>query len=150
MVCNKCNNSIPEQRVKLGYKQCTQCSDAEKYGFINIINHKTGNTIQVLPREHAAEINKKGDRKRFGTVLKGGSKNTNYNPRNIQYGCSVTSIGNEALFEEVGKRVMCTFENDGYEFACTQIEKEVDNFNINKFQAAKLKNIIIHLNKLKS
>jgi hypothetical protein len=140
-----CGYHIPDARVKLGFKDCVSCSSQEKYGFINIINHKTGNTIQVMPREQAENINKVGDRKRFGTILKGGSKNTNYNPKNIKIGCSVSFVGSKINFEESGKRVMNIFENDGKQKAFEQIEREMKNLNIDKHQASKLKQIISFL-----
>lgn len=137
-----CGQHIPNARVKLGFKECTSCSSQEKYGFINIINHKTGNTIQVMPREQAANINKVGDRKRFGTILKGGSKNNNYNPKNIKVGCSISFIGSKVNFEESGMRVMNVFESDGKEKAFEQIEREIKNLHIDKSQAFKIKQII--------
>ena len=78
-LCSKCDVEIPLKRAKMGYLDCVKCSDVESYGFVNIINHKTGNTVQPMPKKQADIINKFGDRKRFGTVLKGGSKNDTYN-----------------------------------------------------------------------
>jgi len=46
----KCNNIIPEGRLALGYKVCVNCSTVERYACAPIINHKTGNTIQVMSR----------------------------------------------------------------------------------------------------
>ena len=43
-----CGNIIPKKRVEMGYKVCVECSTTEKYGCIDIIYHKTGNTIEIL------------------------------------------------------------------------------------------------------
>lgn len=137
-----CGSEIPTERQKLGFKQCVSCSSQEKYGYVNITNHKTGNTIQVVSQEQAALIRKVGDRKRFGTILKGGSKNDTYNPKNIKYGCSTSFVGSDANFEEVGRRVMIEFENSGKQAAYDLIDHEVTKLNINKYQGTKIKRII--------
>ena len=44
----KCTKIIPAGRVGLGYKTCVDCSTTELYSYIPIIEHKTGNTIQIV------------------------------------------------------------------------------------------------------
>jgi hypothetical protein len=66
----RCNVEIPQIRVKLGYKTCVACSTTEAYGCINITYHKTGNTIQIMPKEQAARIRKLTERRGYGTMLK--------------------------------------------------------------------------------
>jgi hypothetical protein len=66
----RCNVEIPQIRVKLGYKTCVTCSTTEAYGCINITYHKTGNTIQIMPKEQAARIRKLTERRGYGTMLK--------------------------------------------------------------------------------
>jgi len=69
MKCIKCENIIPEGRVKLGYKVCVQCSTVEQYGCAPVINHKTGNSIQIMSSQDAARIAKLTRRKGYGTML---------------------------------------------------------------------------------
>ena len=69
MNCIKCNTIIPEQRVKLGYKVCVQCSTVEQYGCVPITYHKTGNSIQIMSSSDAARIAKLTRRKGYGTML---------------------------------------------------------------------------------
>ena len=69
MNCTKCNNIIPEPRVKLGYKVCVQCSTVEQYGCVPITYHKTGNSIQIMSSSDAARIAKLTRRKGYGTML---------------------------------------------------------------------------------
>ena len=68
MIC-KCNNIIPPGRVKLGFSVCVQCSDVEPYGCAPLINHKTGNSIQIMSSSDAARIAKLTRRRGYGTML---------------------------------------------------------------------------------
>ena len=65
----KCNNIIPIQRVNLGYKTCVECSTVEQYGCAPLINHKTGNSIQIMSQSDAAKIAKMTQRRGYGTML---------------------------------------------------------------------------------
>ena len=66
----KCKNIIPKPRVKLGYKVCIGCSTVEQYGCAPLINHKTGNSIQIMSKSEAAKIAKMTQRRGYGTMLK--------------------------------------------------------------------------------
>ena len=52
----KCKNIIPEGRLRLGFKACVNCSSVEAYGCAPVINHKTGNSIQIMSSEDAKKI----------------------------------------------------------------------------------------------
>ena len=69
MKCNKCDNIIPYGRVKLGYKVCVNCSTTEQYGCAPVINHKTGNSIQIMSSSDAARIARLTRRRGYGTML---------------------------------------------------------------------------------
>lgn len=143
MNCN-CGNNIHPKRVNLGYKTCTECSTTERYGSVNIINHKTGNTVQVMSKEQAISINKVGDRKRFGTILRGGSKSTAYNPKKLSGGscCSIAYTGTKETYEMVGKEAMLTLDYLGYDDAVKYIQKQVQDCMINNMQASEIKRIL--------
>ena len=64
----KCNHNIPQARLDLGYKVCVECSTEEKLGCIDTINHKTGNTVQVMSREDADKASKLTKRAGFGIL----------------------------------------------------------------------------------
>lgn len=66
----KCKNIIPDGRVNLGYTVCVSCSTVQRYGCAPLINHKTGNSIQIMSSEDAAIIAKMTKRKGYGTMLK--------------------------------------------------------------------------------
>ena len=69
MIC-KCKNIIPNVRVNLGYNTCVECSTVEQYGCAPLINHKTGNSIQIMSQSDAAKIAKMTKRRGYGTMLK--------------------------------------------------------------------------------
>tara|TARA_R110002020_G_scaffold424735_1_gene633973 strand:+ start:1091 stop:1321 length:231 start_codon:yes stop_codon:yes gene_type:complete len=66
----KCGSNIPQGRLNLGYKVCVNCSTVQRYGCAPVINHKTGNSIQILSSEDAAAIAKLTRRRGYGTMLK--------------------------------------------------------------------------------
>ena len=66
----KCNDIIPQARLDLGYTSCVRCSNTEPYGCISLTYHKTGNTIQILPKAQAQRIRKLTERRGYGTMLR--------------------------------------------------------------------------------
>ena len=48
----KCTHKIPKARLALGFSTCVDCSTEEKLGCIDTINHKTGNSIQIMCTFH--------------------------------------------------------------------------------------------------
>lgn len=65
----KCGDSIPQGRVDLGYRVCVNCSTVERYGCAPLINHKTGNSIQIMTQAESAQIAKMTRRRGYGTML---------------------------------------------------------------------------------
>jgi len=149
MHCTTCNAPIPQKRFELGFRDCVSCSDVETYGCVNIINHKTGNTVQPLPKSQAAAINKIGDRKRFGTVLKGGSKSTTYNPgKEIKHGCSTVFVGSNENYHIAGEQAMKLLDTKGTDAALLFLDKQVKEYYISGSQAFKLKRLINQISNL--
>lgn len=140
MKCISCNTELPNVRISLGYKECTSCSTIDSYGCVDIVYHKTGNTVQVMSKEAAASVNKH-KRRGFGTMLKGGSKTSTYSPKNTKFGASTTVIGNEVTFNKVGEECMKLLESNGIDSVFSYIDKAVRNYEINVNQAFKLKRI---------
>ena len=66
----KCGNDIHPVRIKYGYNNCVACSTVERYGCAPVINHKTGNSIQIMSRQDAIHIAKLTRRRGYGTMLK--------------------------------------------------------------------------------
>ena len=140
----KCNHKIPQARLDLGYTTCVACSTEQKLGCIDTINHKTGNSIQVMSREDADKASKLTKRAGFGTLrsLRGGStvKRTK-----IEYGCRLTNIGSDKLYEQVGKQYMDYLEVDS-NIADRFLDRALDNFEISQLQYNKIKQICYRLN----
>jgi hypothetical protein len=66
----KCGSEIHPKRFELGYKTCIRCSSEEKKAGIQVINHKTGNEIQIVDQKTAEEFNFLANRSSFG-IMKG-------------------------------------------------------------------------------
>tara|TARA_R110000868_G_scaffold268036_5_gene527298 strand:+ start:1644 stop:2078 length:435 start_codon:yes stop_codon:yes gene_type:complete len=132
---------MPKARVALGFVHCTDCSEVETYGCVDIVYHKTGNTVQVMSKQQAAAVNKHA-RKRFGTVLKGGSKSTTYNPKGIKKGCSTSFVGSKGCYDEVGEMMMNLLDAKGFDTASIYVDKQVQSFTISGSQAFKLKQLL--------
>ena len=71
MSCIKCGGDMPLLRfAKYGYRSCTNCSTTERVGGVPITNHKTGNTIQIVPKHIAENLIRLSQRQGYG-VCKG-------------------------------------------------------------------------------
>ena len=68
MFCSKCNKEINPLRLKVlpSTKVCVKCSQVKRLGCVPINSHKTGNTIQILPHDMAASMNKNCARSGYG------------------------------------------------------------------------------------
>ena len=49
--CKVCDKQIDDQRYHLGYTECVECSDTEKYSAHTVYPHKTGGYVQPEPRQ---------------------------------------------------------------------------------------------------
>lgn len=137
----KCGKLIPEKRVEMGYKNCVDCSTVEKYGSVDIIYHKTGNTIEILPAEDARKINELTKRRGFGSMaaMRGGSGGGG-----ISVGASRT-YPTRADFDKVGNEAMKEYEDFGIEEALKVIESYYSKEKITPLQRKNLIAIFEHL-----
>ena len=110
MNCKNCGCGLPTKRIELGFKQCVNCSTVETYGTVDIVYHKTGNTVQHVDKETANQINKLSRRPGFGSNLgrigKGGVKEFS---RKIEIGCNNNTIGSDGLYQKVHDKVELLF-----------------------------------------
>jgi hypothetical protein len=141
----KCNHNIPQARLDLGYKVCVECSTEEKLGCIDTINHKTGNTVQVMSREDADKASKLTKRAGFGILrsMAGGSSQ-----RKTKYkydGCSTTYVGNDVMFEQIGKTYIDFLDVDK-EIAERYLDRALDNAELSQLQYNKIKMLCHSLN----
>ena len=59
----KCGVTIPQARLNYGYRTCVRCSTVKTYSYVPIIEHKTGNTIQIVSQELSELVHKSWRRK---------------------------------------------------------------------------------------
>lgn len=64
-VCLKCDNTLFDHRVHLGYTECTDCSDEEKYSAHQVYPHKTGGYVQPIKKSQSDNL-KRLDRRSVG------------------------------------------------------------------------------------
>ena len=46
--CSKCDATMPDERVHLGYRECVSCSEVEPYSAHVVYPHKTGAFVQPV------------------------------------------------------------------------------------------------------
>ena len=49
--CVKCDATMPDERVHLGYRECVSCSEVEPYSAHVVYPHKTGAYVQPVSSE---------------------------------------------------------------------------------------------------
>jgi hypothetical protein len=141
----KCTHNIPKQRLALGYTTCVECSTEEKLGCIDTINHKTGNSIQVMSRAEADQAVKLTKRAGFGT-LRAITKGSSQRKTKYQYdGCSTSYVGNDNMFEHIGKTYIDYLDVDK-DIAERYLTRSLDNFEISQLQYNKIKQLCYKLN----
>ena len=141
----KCTHNIPKQRLALGYTTCVECSTEEKLGCIDTINHKTGNSIQVMSRAEADQAVKLTKRAGFGT-LRAITKGSSQRKTKYQYdGCSTSQVGSQELYEHIGKTYIDYLDVDK-DIAERYLTRSLNNFEISELQYNKIKQLCYKLN----
>ena len=132
----KCNKIIPSARVALGYYTCVECSTEEKLGCIDTINHKTGNSIQVMSRSDADQASKLLKRAGYSTLRALSGKSV-MPKRKILHGCRLTNVGSEELYQKIGKQYLDFLEVDQV-IADEFLVRALDNYEISQLQYNKI------------
>ena len=141
----KCNHNIPQARLDLGYNVCVDCSTEEKLGCIDTIHHKTGNTIQVMSREDADKASKLTRRAGFGILRSMSGGKSSQRKAKIINGCSTTYVGNDVMFEQIGKTYIDFLEVDK-NIAERYLDRALNNLEISQLQYNKIKLLCYNLN----
>ena len=63
--CTKCEIEIDDHRFHLGYTECVDCSETEKYSAHTVYPHKTGGYIQPVEKSQSDNL-KRMDRRSTG------------------------------------------------------------------------------------
>ena len=132
----KCNKIIPSARVALGYYICVECSTEEKLGCIDTINHKTGNSIQVMSRSDADQASKLLKRAGYSTLRALSGKSV-MPKRKILHGCRLTNVGSDELYNKIGKQYLDFLEVDQV-IADRFLVRALDNYEISQLQYNKI------------
>ena len=144
MNCIKCKENIDTRRLKAlpKTKVCVNCSTAEAVSCVDVIYHKTGNTIQIMDKESADKINKLAKRSGFGIMagMKGGSGGAT----------KITSLGNVAVwrvpteedYQRALKRVGELIDLENREKCLKYAQQQYDSKLINSKHLFNLRTII--------
>ena len=140
----KCGSQIPEIRTKLGYKVCVECSTEERVGCIDVVYHKTGNTIEITDKETAEKIRKLSRRNASGIMvgMKPSAKSMTYQPSskiNVQRLLARAVIADPAQFELDGAQAWEILERDGFEAAVAWLGKRVRDLWITPVQMGRIR-----------
>ena len=65
--CFKCDKQIGDYRYHLGYTECVECSDTEKYSVHQVYPHKTGGFVQPVSKDTSKNL-KRLDRRSTGNT----------------------------------------------------------------------------------
>ena len=63
--CSLCEKDLADERIHLGYKECLDCSEVDKYSSHTVYPHKTGGYIQPMSVEQSDNL-KRLDRRSVG------------------------------------------------------------------------------------
>ena len=63
--CSLCEKDLADERIHLGYTECLDCSEVDKYSSHTVYPHKTGGYIQPMSSEQADNM-KRLDRRSVG------------------------------------------------------------------------------------
>lgn len=144
MKCNKCKSEIPQKRLDLGYNTCVNCSTIESYGCVDIVYHKTGNTVQPMDKSSAEQINKLSRRSGFGVMR--GMLSGKTPKRKVKLGANIRVplqiVESEEVFNKIGEFAVSLFDEKGREAADAHLTECVRDRLITWRQYTKLSNII--------
>jgi hypothetical protein len=153
MNCKSCGQSVHPKRIDLGYHTCVSCSTEERWSGVPVINHKTGNEIQIVKDpEVAAEFMAKTARVGFGTMR---GMTTGYKKRVSTTAPKIEPLPDKPLvdrviartampheYETVGEEMMNVLENHGRDAAALHIDKALEEKRIYRKHHEQLNSIL--------
>lgn len=143
----KCGSKIPEARAKLGYKVCVECSTEEKVGCVDVVYHKTGNTIEITDKETAEKIRKLSRRNSKGIMvgMRPSQKSMAYQPSgkiDCQRLLERAVQADPVQFEKDGAKAVEIMEADGMDAAVKWLGKRVTDLWITPVQMGRIRAIL--------
>ena len=142
--CKKCDVSLSDERIHLGYGTCLDCSETEKYASHTIYPHKTGGYIQPVKKDTADNL-KRLDRRSVGggRVAKGiiadqswdrwleQYYHNKYNPKPKPKKRKVVITNTFIPYKDALKKVMNQFDSYVYNSACQLTQSLYTEYKIN-------------------
>ena len=137
----------------MGYRTCVNCSTEAKWSAVPVINHKTGNEVQVVKDpEVAAEFMAKSARVGFGTMR---GMSAGYKKKPTAVDAKTELLPDKPLvdrviarrpmphqFEAVGSEIMNYIEAGQTQSAYKHIECALNEKRIYKIHAEQLRQIV--------
>lgn len=155
----KCGKLIHPKRVEMGYRVCVECSTEQPWSAVQVVYHKTGNTIEVVKDpEVAALATAMSQRTGFG-VMKGLTGNHRKLPKaakdnkpkkQIDEALPAKIISRKPIQTEwyaVGEEAVAILENSGIADAILHLESALEKKRIIRYDMKRLVPIIEELAK---
>lgn len=143
----KCGSEIPEARAKLGYQVCVECSTEEKVGCIDVVYHKTGNTIEITDKETAEKIRKLSRRNSKGIMvgMRPSQKSMSYQPSAKVNGQRLLERAvrpDPEQLEKDGAVAVELMERQGMQAALQYLAKRVSDLWITPVQMGRIRAVL--------
>ena len=149
--CSKCDTTMPDERIHLGYKECVECSSIEPYSAHVVYPHKTGAFVQPV----SSETKKNLDRLDRRAVKVGGKMSapnikewTMPEPKPIKEPTSQQKVYyNQVSFNDSFKQCIDTYKQKGYAVTLNYLKQLFKKNRITMMTKNKLVNTLttIHM-----
>lgn len=148
MNCKNCQEPINPARLAAlpNTITCVNCSNVQGVACVDIVYHKTGNTIQIMDKDSAKAINKASKRTGFGSLkaLKGGSSDGKVETKLGVYRMRIPPPI-ENCYESVGEEMMKFVEFKEKEEATSLLNDALSKSKITSSQYSQLLTIVNQL-----
>jgi len=149
--CSKCDTTMPDERIHLGYKECVSCSEVEPYSAHVVYPHKTGAFVQPV----SSETKKNLDRLDRRAVKVGGKMSapnikewTMPEPKPIKEPTPQQKVYyNQVSFNDSFKQCIDTYKQKGYAVTLNYLKQLFKKNRITMMTKNKLVNTLttIHM-----
>ena len=148
----KCKTDIPQARVNLGYRVCVQCSQEQAVSCVDIIYHKTGNTIQQCTQEQAAAIRKVSRRSGFGASagMRAGGEPKREVTLTRRAMPARARIATPMELDAIGRDIMSVIETEGVERVLSRLQWYISGNLCTPAQARKIHQACMALHSMNS
>ena len=150
--CKSCGKFIQNDRIYLGYKECTRCSNVEQYSAHIVYPHKTGGYVQPVSKETKESL--QGLDRRSVKTSKVARSTSSWDTWLKQYEeikttpkptrkLHSTQPTNYLLLDDVRSEVIDVYERLGYDRAVKRINELYSDDKISLLTKSKINNEIV-------